>query len=250
MAGQPAIFHALLRPVILQVLRAAGYHATRGAVLDSLTDLAARYLQTLCEKTAAHAVHARGEASDYTVVELRMALQDVGALQPERTPTDEHWRQNGDDGDEDLRGVDEFLEWFSGPVMKELMEMGKGDGESDATDYLSALKMKHSKAGEDSKWNGTLIGKPLDAVADIQVEGGPIMSIDDWVMERSRAYFTPPPQIDDGDDNDDAGHRAGQEGAQTNGHHHASSPSAASSGLSSVGDRLDDGHETEKMDLT
>ncbi|GJN83652.1 bromodomain associated domain-containingprotein [Purpureocillium lilacinum] len=239
MAGQPAIFHALLRPVILQVLRAAGYHATRGAVLDSLTDLAARYMQTLCEKTAAHAVHARDDAGDYTVVELRMALQDVGALQPERTPTDEHWRD-----DEDLRGVDEFLEWFSGPVMKELMEMGKGDGESDATDYLSALKMKHSKTGEDSKWNGTLIGKPLDTVAEIQVEGGPITSIDDWVMQRSRAYFTPPH-----DDDAETGHHAGA-GAQTNGHHHASSPSAASSGLSSVGDRLDDGPEDEKMDLT
>ncbi|KAJ6445811.1 bromodomain associated domain-containingprotein [Purpureocillium lavendulum] len=240
MAGQPAIFHALLRPVILQVLRAAGYHATRGAVLDSLTDLAARYMQTLCEKTAAHSVHARGDASDYTVVELRMALQDVGAMQPERTPTDQDWR-----GDEDTRGVEEFLEWFSGPMMKELMEMGKGDGESDATDYLSALKMKHSKTGEDSKWNGTLIGKPIDTVAEIQVEGGPITSIDDWVMDRSRAYFSPPHD----DDDDEAGRAAG-EGAQTNGHINPSSPSSASSGLSSVGDRLDDERAGEKMDTT
>ena len=104
--------------------------------------------------------------------------------------------------------------------------------------------MKHSKTGEDSKWNGTLIGKPLDTVAEIQVEGGPITSIDDWVMQRSRAYFTPPH-----DDDADADHHAGA-GAQPNGHHHAASPSAASSGLSSVGDRLDDGPEDEKMDLT
>lgn len=134
MPGQAAIFHALLRPAILQVLRATGYHATRGAVLDSLTDLAARYMQTLCEKTAAHATHARGDASDYTVVELRMALQDMGALMPDKTPTEQAWA-----GVEDMRGVDEFLEWFQTPVMKDLLEMGNGDGESDATDYLSGM---------------------------------------------------------------------------------------------------------------
>lgn len=132
MSGQSAIFHALLRPVVLQILRATGYHSTKGAVLDTLTDMAARYMSTLCETTAAHAIHNHGDAGDYTVVDVRIALQDVGALQPDKLVTEQRWK-----GEEDMRGVEEFLQWFSGARMKELMEMGKGDGESDATDYLS-----------------------------------------------------------------------------------------------------------------
>ncbi|KYK55533.1 Bromodomain associated domain protein [Drechmeria coniospora] len=235
MAGQPAIFHALLRPVILQILRATGYHATKGAVLDSLTDLAARYMLTLCEKTAAHAVHARGDAVEYTVVDLRMALQDAGALMPERTAAEQDWRHD----EEDTSGVDEFLAWFSGPMMRELLDVGKGDGESDATDYLSSLKKKHSKAGEDSKWNGTIIGKPLDTVNEVQVEGGPATSIDEWVMQRSKDYFNPQSAPQDMEIDVD--------GVNTNGHRNPPSPSA-SSGLSSVGDRLDDA-EVDAMDV-
>lgn len=132
MAGQPAIFHALLRPSILQMLRATGYHSTKGAVLDSLTDLAARYLLVLCERTAVHAIQNHGDASDYDLVDIRLALQDAGALLPERPPAEQAWT-----GDEDLRGIDDFVKWFSGPRMKELMDMGRGDGEIDATDYLS-----------------------------------------------------------------------------------------------------------------
>ncbi|KJZ72654.1 hypothetical protein HIM_08013 [Hirsutella minnesotensis 3608] len=172
MAGQPAIFHALLRPSILQILRATGYHATRGAVLDSLTDLAARYLSALCERTAAHAVHNHGDAGDFSVVDVRLALQDAGALLPERVAAEQLWR-----GDEDLRGLDDFVRWFSGPRMKELLDMGRGDGEIDATDYLSALKKKHSKTAEDTKYHGTIIGRALDSVAEVQVEGGALGSV-------------------------------------------------------------------------
>lgn len=61
-----------------------------------------------------------------------MALQEAGALMPTRVPTEEAWR-----GEEDLRGVEEFIQWFAGQRMKEMMEFGNGDGESDATDYLN-----------------------------------------------------------------------------------------------------------------
>lgn len=136
MATPPAFFHALLRPAILQILRATGYHATRPAVLDALTDLAARYMLLLCQHTAHHAAsnHAASsaQADDFTVTDVRLALQDVGALGAERTVTEETWR-----GDEDVRGVEEFIAWFAGQRMKELMEFGNADGESDATDYLS-----------------------------------------------------------------------------------------------------------------
>lgn len=91
----------------------------------------------------------------------------------------------------------------------------------------AALKKKHSKTGDDTKYHGTLIGRPLDAVGDVQVEGGAITSIDEWITRRSSAASSASPPDE----------------PQTNGH---PSPSAASSGLSSVGDGLGDGDS--KMD--
>lgn len=134
MTTPPSLFHALLRPSILQVLRATGYHSTRPAVLDSLTDLAARYLSLLCQTTADHAVHNHGDSADFTVADVRLALQDAGALLPERVLTEQEWKN-----EEDLRGVEEFVKWFGGQRMKEMMEFGNGDGDSDATDYLNGM---------------------------------------------------------------------------------------------------------------
>lgn len=89
-------------------------------------------MSALCEKTASHAIHNQGDAGDYTVVDVRMALQEVGALLPEKPAREQEWLQ-----EEDSRGAEEFIEWFSGQRMKELMETGIGDGEIDATDYLN-----------------------------------------------------------------------------------------------------------------
>lgn len=80
-----------------------------------------------------------GDAGDYDIVDVRMALQEAGALLPERTETEQMWK-----GEEDLRGVEEFIQWFSGTRMKEMMEMGSGDTESDATDYLAGKKNKQT----------------------------------------------------------------------------------------------------------
>lgn len=132
MTSPPSLFHALLRPSILQILRATGYHSTRPAVLDSLTDLTARYLSMLCQTTAMHALHNQGDSADFTITDIRMALQDAGALAPQRVTTEEETL-----GEEDLRGVEEFVRWFAGQRMKELMEFGNVDGESEATDYLN-----------------------------------------------------------------------------------------------------------------
>jgi transcription initiation factor TFIID subunit 3 len=132
MTTPPSLFHALLRPSILQILRSTGYHSTRPAVLDSLTDLAARYLSLLCQSTADHAAHNQGDSADFTIVDIRMALQDAGALMPERLPAEELFHDK-----EDLRGLEEFIAWFAGQRMKEMMDVGSGDGEMDATDYLN-----------------------------------------------------------------------------------------------------------------
>lgn len=104
-------------------------------MLDCLTDLAARYLSLLCQSTADHALHNHGDSADFTVADVRMALKDAGALLPEKVDTEQEWR-----GEEDLRGIEDFVKWFAGTRMKEMMEFGSGDGESDATDYLNGMR--------------------------------------------------------------------------------------------------------------
>ena len=130
MPSPSSLFHAFLRPCVLQILRATGYHGTSPVVLDALTDLAARYMSLLCEKTASNAVHHYGDAGDYSLVEVRLALEEVGALLPQKVAAEQE-----DRGEEDLRGVEEFVRWFSGPRMKEITEFARGDG--DEVDYLN-----------------------------------------------------------------------------------------------------------------
>lgn len=134
-----AIFHAFLRPAILQILRATGFHSTKPAVLDSLTDLAARYMLALCESTAKHATDNEGDAADFSAVDVRLALQDVGAFLPSSGKVDEdgEWR-----GDDDTRGIDEFIAWFSSQRMKQLLEFGNSEGDTEATDYLNGKPSK------------------------------------------------------------------------------------------------------------
>ncbi|KAM3506790.1 hypothetical protein MY11210_007411 [Beauveria gryllotalpidicola] len=248
MATPPAFFHALLRPAILQILRATGYHATRPAVLDSLTDLAARYMLLLCRNTAHHAAinHAgRGgdgdddgegegngagavpaQADDFTLTDVRLALQDAGAFGAERTVTEEMWR-----GEEDTRGVEEFIAWFAGSRMKELMEFGNADGESEATDYLSALKKKHNQAADDAKFQGTILGRPGEG-SQVLVEGGPVTTIEEWIAQRSPDLLR--------SRGDDDGKRPA-----------SSAGSSSSSGLSSVDSEMRDVRpDGDTMDLS
>jgi hypothetical protein len=136
-----SIYHALLRPCVLQILRATGYHSTKPAVLDSLTDLAARYLFLLCAKTATHTAENdfSGEGQP-TVMDVRMALQDVGALNPERLFAEQLFLD-----EEDVRGVEDFVDWFRGPRNKSIMELARGDGggEAELTDYLNGMIFPH-----------------------------------------------------------------------------------------------------------
>jgi len=79
-----------------------------------------------------------------------------------------------------------------------------------------ALKKKHNKTAEDSKYHGTIFGKATDH-GEILVEGGEQGSIQEW----ARILHGPPtPEPRPGSS--------------------ASSSRPPSSGLSSVGDRLDD----------
>jgi transcription initiation factor TFIID subunit 3 len=128
--------NALIRPAVLQILRAAGFHNTSGAALDVITDLAIRYLLLLASSTAQNAFN---NHDDYipTIQDVRMALLEVGALRPQMSVLEE--RAKGSvkvDGQdvpfEDMRGVEDFLNWARGPLSHEIRRIaglapGPGD---------------------------------------------------------------------------------------------------------------------------
>ena len=128
MMSPNALQDSLLRPSILHILRAAGFHATRPAALDTLVDLASRYIVLLASQTADHAFTNHNDVIP-TVVDFRMALQDVGALRPQIGVMEEQSR-----GEEDTRGMDAFLKWMTGDESREIRRiagMAVSDGEVD-----------------------------------------------------------------------------------------------------------------------
>ena len=111
----PSTLHdSILRPPILHILRAAGFHATRSAALDTLVDIASRYLILLASTTSSYTL-LTNNYSIPTVTDLRMALQDVGALGPQIGNMEEQCRS-----EEDMRGVEVFVAWLGGDTNKEI----------------------------------------------------------------------------------------------------------------------------------
>ena len=135
MTPPQAVYHSLMRPVVLQILRATGYHSAKPAVIDSLTDLATRYLDILCRETAAHAAD-NGSSLSPTIVDVRMALQDAYVIQPER-----NWEEQMFYDKEDTRGVDDFIAWITGPRNKEIKRIASEGVEEEATDYLTGRRL-------------------------------------------------------------------------------------------------------------
>ncbi|MCJ1401938.1 hypothetical protein MMC11_005155 [Xylographa trunciseda] len=182
MMSPNALHDSLLRPSILHILRAAGFHATRPAALDTLVDLASRYIVLLASQTAGHAFANHNDVVP-TVTDVRMALQDVGALRPQIGIMEE---QSGHE--EDTRGMDAFLKWMMGDESREIRRIAgmvgsEGDVDveigSEREDFLTALKKKHSKTGEESRFQGTVLGKSAD-VKPVRLEGGHTESIEGW----------------------------------------------------------------------
>ncbi|KAL8732810.1 MAG: hypothetical protein Q9181_003825 [Wetmoreana brouardii] len=174
---------SLLRPPILHILRAAGFHATKPAVLDTLVDLAARYLALLASKAASHAQENHNDL-DLTTTDVRMALQDVGALWPQKSAMEEHVT-----GEEDMRGIEAFVKWMKGEENREIRRIA-GLVETDASmaaieglpekeDFLTALKKKHNKTGESSRFHGTVLGTSGEDKL-VRIEGGPADTLQDW----------------------------------------------------------------------
>lgn len=182
-----------MRPAVLQILRAAGFHNTSGAALDVMTDLAIRYLSLLASSTAENAFN---NHDDYvpTIQDVRMALLEVGALRPQMSALEERAKGAVKINRrmvpfEDMRGVEAFLNWARGPASREIRRVaglvpGPGDlievGVLDEhKDYVTAMKNKHNKSDDDSRYQGTLLGKQADQQI-ITILGGPVTSIHEW----------------------------------------------------------------------
>lgn len=200
------VHHALLRPAIVQILRGVGFHSARPSVIDSLTDICARYLMLLASRTAARASENHSDMIP-DITDIRMAMGDSGLLTPTITASEEAWREllrkplheiperNGlrdmetsRRDEEDTNEVEAFIAWFHGDIhrnIKRIAGMGHEHKEADAqtgeateTDYLTALKKKHSKTGEESRFQGTVLGKSSES-KPVKIEGGP-GSITEW----------------------------------------------------------------------
>ena len=123
---------ALLRPAVLQILRAAGFGYARPAVIDTITELAARYLMLLASSTAQNAFNTHNTFVP-TIQDVRLALSQAGALVPQMSTVEESLREDVEvDGTmvpfEDLRGVEGFVNWAHGPANKEIRRIaGFGD---------------------------------------------------------------------------------------------------------------------------
>ncbi|KAK4545720.1 hypothetical protein LTR36_002674 [Oleoguttula mirabilis] len=215
------LHRALLRPAIIHTLRAAGFHSTKPSVLDTLTNIAERYLLLLASTTAQHAYNTHNEPTP-TITDVRLALTDCGVLIPAEGAAEEEWREimrvpvvdmakRAGDGkagekrmaaekrkreEEDLKDVTEFTRWVEGGQHAEIRRVagmvpdqsatgalpavGVGGGVVQAEDYLTVLKKRHGKGGQDdSRLQGTVLGRDGDD-KDVVVEGGPVQRIRDW----------------------------------------------------------------------
>ncbi|KAK0867146.1 hypothetical protein LTS02_004313 [Friedmanniomyces endolithicus] len=91
--SHPTTLHSsLLRPPILHLLRAAGFHSTKPSVLDTLANLAERHLLLLASTTARYADLNHNDPVP-TVTDIRMALAECGSLIPVESATEEVWRE-------------------------------------------------------------------------------------------------------------------------------------------------------------
>ncbi|KAJ6006908.1 hypothetical protein N7451_004852 [Penicillium sp. IBT 35674x] len=188
------LHNALLRPPIIQILRAQGFHSTKPSAIDSLSDLTARYIMILASSTAAHAANAHPEDPSPVLEDVYQALQDAGALRPQLREWEEDWQD-----EEDLRGLESLIGWITGPSHREIRRVAgfvpsEGDmvdpDSIEKEDYLTALKKKHSKTGEESRYAGTVLGKSAEEHPVI-IEGG-APSIREWGQQvRLRAPATP-----------------------------------------------------------
>lgn len=183
-ATPQSLQHALLRPVILEILRAAGFTTAKPSVVDAVTDMANKYLAILAQTTAQFAAHNHHEF-ELTLTDVRMAMEEVGALSFGKSIEDQIW-----DGEDDASGVEELAAWCNGPVNAEIRRIAKDTLSEDGGDYIASLKKKYTKTNDDTRYHGTVLGKPAE-MRPVPIEGGPVSSITAWHAQLKKQK-TPP----------------------------------------------------------
>lgn len=88
-------------------------------------------MTTLVRATASHA-HLDDSELDITIEHIRKAMQDCGALLPEKTADEQEF-----EGREDMRGVDAFIDWAKGPANREIRRIALEGAEGAKEDYLA-----------------------------------------------------------------------------------------------------------------
>ncbi|KAF2739222.1 hypothetical protein EJ04DRAFT_549327 [Polyplosphaeria fusca] len=201
------LFTTLLRPAVLHILRAAGFHSAKPSVVDTLVDLTARHLFLLASRAAYHAYLNHNDV-EVNISDVRIAMQDCGVLVPTLTATEEAWKEilrkpledyvveTGARAKEakrrdaeDTEDVNSFIDFVQGKYNATIMRMAVGEKNAlteaetldreELEDYLNTLMKKHSKTGVESRFQGTVLGHPNDP-KPIKIEGGPVDSIDQW----------------------------------------------------------------------
>ena len=94
--------------------------------------------------------------------------------------------------DEDTRDIRDFTRWYDSTQFREIKRVaapetssamlpavGVGGSVVRSADFLTMLKKKHSKTGDDTRLQGTVLGRSADS-KDLVVEGGPVQHIRDW----------------------------------------------------------------------
>ena len=154
------IHTSLLRPAVLQILRAAGFNHARPAVVDTVTDLAARYLLLIASSTAQNAFSTHNSFVP-TIQDARLALSEAGALFPQISAGEEQMRNPVEfEGElvpfEDLRGVRAFVEWAQGDANKSIRRIaGFGGDEMNVEQIAAGTDEKEDYLT--GKWLGRLI---------------------------------------------------------------------------------------------
>lgn len=93
--------------------------------------MANKYLAILAQNTA-HLATLNHHKFELTLTDVRMAMEEVGALSFGKSIEDQIW-----DGEDDISGVEEFTAWCNGPVNTEIRRIAKDTLSEDGGDYIA-----------------------------------------------------------------------------------------------------------------
>ncbi|KAK9235948.1 hypothetical protein V1525DRAFT_380530 [Lipomyces kononenkoae] len=160
------LFYSFLRITTAQVLRASGIDRCPPSVLDTLTDLAIRYMTLLSTRAASYAALCGRKEPD--VGDIRMAMETIGGLRPmhmlDELP-DGDWDEDAED-----EGLQRFIEWCYNTT-KEFSTVTGGE------ELIDGLLKKQSKISQEDRFRGTILDPSSAATeepdAEMRIEGGP-----------------------------------------------------------------------------